>query len=327
MQSLSSVPQRVAILATGGTIAGTAQSATELVNYQPAQLHIDALLANVPALAGRALEAEQIANIDSKDLDVALWQVLARRVASQLARKEVAGVVVTHGTDTLEETAYLLQRVLAPAKPVVLTGAMRPATALGCDGPQNLLDAVNLASEPGACGVLAMLAGEAHGALDVRKVHTCRVDAFSSGDAGPIARMEAGRLRRLRAWPQGIALGIDLLSATSWPWVEIVFSHAGASGALVDGLVAQGVDGIVVAGTGNGTVHHAVLAALLRAQSAGVAVRRASRVAWGPVIDAPGDATTLPGCGTLSPVQARIELMLELMSRKRATTGAAPPSA
>lgn len=314
MQSPSvSTAERVVILATGGTIAGTASSPTDSIGYKAGQLGIEELVAAVPALAGRLLETEQVAQIDSKDMDFAVWEALARRAEHHLARAEVAGIVVTHGTDTLEETAYCLQRLLAPAKPVVLTGAMRPATALQADGPQNLVDAVTLASTAGAAGVVAVLAGTVHGAFDLRKTHTHRLDAFGSGDAGPVARIEAGRLRRLRDWPRGDALGSAWLVAGRWPRVEIVLSHAGASGAVVDALVGQGIDGLIVAGTGNGTIHHALQAALRRAHAVGVTVRRASRVGDGVLLDA-GEAE-FPGCAALTAVQARIELMLELMRR------------
>lgn len=314
MQSpVTDTTKRVVVLATGGTIAGTAASATDSLGYTAAQLGVEQLLAAVPALAGFDIEAEQLAQLDSKDMDFAVWRRLAERAHALLARADVAGLVVTHGSDTLEETAYFLQRVLAPSKPVVLTAAMRPATALQSDGPQNLLDAVCVAREPGARGVLAAVAGAVHGAFDVRKIHTHRLDAFGSGDAGPIARIDAGRLRRWRDWPSGEALGLGRLAADRWPRVEIVTSHAGASGALVDALVAQGVDGLIAAGTGNGTLHHALEAALMRAQVAGVAVRRASRVPDGPVL-ATGHADELPSYATLSPQQARVELMLALMT-------------
>ncbi|WP_428423934.1 asparaginase [Methylibium sp.] len=301
------------ILATGGTIAGTAAAATDSLGYTAAQLSVEQVLAAVPALGGLPIEAEQVAQIDSKDMDFEVWRRLAHRVAHHLARPEVGGVVVTHGTDTLEETAYLLQRVLAPAKPVVLTGAMRPATALLADGPQNLLDAVMLARVPGAAGVCAVLAGAVYGAFDVRKQHTYRLDAFGGGDAGPIGHLENGGLRRLRDWPQGVPVGIAVLDAP-WPRVEIVGSHAGASGAVVDALLlTQGVDGLIAAGTGNGTLHHALEAALLRAQAAGVAVRRCTRVAEGAVL--PSGKAALPISGAPTPLQARIDLMLELMAR------------
>jgi L-asparaginase len=306
-------PGLVVILATGGTIAGTAASSTDTVGYRSAQLGVAELLAALPALQDWPLEAEQVAQIDSKDMDPVVWRALAARVAVHLARPEVAGLVVTHGTDTLEETAWLLQRVFAPGKPVVLTAAMRPATALQADGPQNLLDAITLASAPGAQGVMAVLAGRVHGALDVRKVHTYRLDAFASGDAGPLAVIEAGRLRRFRDWPRGEPLGPARLDAATWPRVEILTSHAGASGILVEALIAQGIEGIVVAGTGNGTLHRALEAALLRAVAQGVAVRRVSRVPGGVVLGSESDA--LPVSLAPTPQQARVELMLELLGR------------
>lgn len=301
------------ILATGGTIAGTAATASDTLGYRSAQLGVADLLAAVPALQEWPLEAEQVAQIDSKDMEPAVWRALAARVAAHLARPEVAGIVVTHGTDTLEETAWLLQRVFAPAKPVVLTAAMRPATALQADGPQNLLDAVTVAGAPGARGVLAVLAGRVHGALDVRKVHTYRLDAFGSGDAGPLAAIEAGRVRRFRDWPACEPLGPSRLDAPSWPRVEILTSHAGATGALVEALVAQGIDGIVVAGTGNGTLHHVLEAALRHAAAQGVAVRRVSRVPQGAVQRPEGDA--IPVSPASTPQQARVELILELLGR------------
>jgi L-asparaginase len=308
----------VVVLGTGGTIAGTAADAADNVGYRAAQLGADRLVALIPALAGEAIEVHQVAQLDSKDMDFATWQLLAARLTEQLARPEVVGIVVTHGTDTLEETAYFLQRVLAPHKPVVLAAAMRPATALLADGPQNLLDAVRVARTPGARGVVAVLAGTVHGALDVRKVHTYRLDAFDSGDAGPIAHVEEGCVRRHRAWPEGDAIGLARLPAdpAHWPRVEIVMSHAGATGSLVRALVAAQVQGIVVAGTGNGSLHQALEAALLAAQAAGIAVLRSSRCADGAVIDAA--PSTLRSAGSLTPAQARIELML------RCAIGAVP---
>ena len=203
--------------------------------------------------------------------------------------------------------------MLAPAKPVVLTAAMRPATALLRDGPQNLLDAVTVAREVGARGVMAVLGGSVHAAQDVRKVHSYQVDAFGSGEAGLIARLEEGRLRCFRDWPSGTALGLALLQpdAAAWPKVEIVTSHAGASGLLVQAAVAAGAQGLIVAGTGNGSVHHQLESALLAAQAGGVRVWRCTRCLDGPVQLKPGDA--LESAGTLTPVKARIELLLQLM--------------
>jgi L-asparaginase len=309
MQSKTST---VVILGTGGTIAGTAAVPSDNVGYSAAQLGVAQLVAAVPALADLSVEAEQVAKVDSKDMDFAIWRRLAERVAHHLARPTVSGIVITHGTDTLEETAYFLQRVLAPRKAVVLAAAMRPATSLLADGPQNLLDAVRLARSDGACGVLAVLAGQVHSGLDVRKRHPYRLDAFDSGDAGVLGHMEEGVLRRHRAWPQGDALGLDHLPAhpAHFPRVDIVMSYAGAGGALVRALCRDGVQGIVVAGTGNGSLHHQLEAALLEAQAAGVRVVRSTRCGAGTVLAARDDA--LPGAGVLTPVQARVELILQL---------------
>lgn len=312
----------VVVLGTGGTIAGTAATAGDNVGYTAAQIGIAKLVAAVPALAGVPIESEQIAQLDSKDMDHATWQRLAQRAAHHLARENVCGVVVTHGTDTMEETAYFLQRVLAPAKSLVLTGAMRPATSLQADGPQNLLDAVAVARAPSAHGVVVVMAGAVHSAFDVRKAHPYRIDAFTSGDAGPIAYVEEGRLRHLRDWPQGAALGLDIVARdpATWPRVEIVTSHAGAGSAIVDALVASGAKGLVVAGTGNAKVHHSLEAALCRAEAAGVRVTRATRCAGGPVVGESADK--LPLATALTAVQAHIELLLALLE----ASAAAPSS-
>lgn len=303
----------VVVLGTGGTIAGTSADATDNVGYSAAQLGVAQLLRAVPALADVPLEAEQVAQIDSKDMSHAVWRELALRCTHHLARADVAGIVVTHGTDTLEETAWFLQRVLAPAKPVVLTAAMRPATSLQADGPQNLLDAVRVARTPGARGVVAVLAGQVHGARDVRKLHPYRIDAFGSGDAGLVGRIEEGELRLFRAWPDGDAIGLAamLTEASDWPRVEIVMSHAGATGATVRALCASGVQGLVVAATGNGTLHSDLEAALLEAQASGARVLRSTRCRDGRVLALPGDS--LPGADDLTPEKARVELLLQLL--------------
>lgn len=303
----------VVVLATGGTIAGTAARADDHLGYRAGQLGADVLVAAVPALAARRIEAETLAQIDSCDMDHATWLRLRARLAEHLARPEVAGVVVTHGTDTLEETAYFLHRTLATPKPVVLTAAMRPATALSADGPQNLLDAVALAGHAGARGVLVAFGGDVFAGADLRKVHGYRVAAFSAGDAGPLGAMADGALVRYREWPAACLhpSAQSLPPAERWPFVEIVTSHAGARGTVVDALVAAGVNGIVVAGTGNGSVHRELVTAARRAEQAGVVVRRASRCQLGGVVGQRVDA--LPTAGTLTAPQARIELLLDLL--------------
>ena len=306
----------VVILGTGGTIAGVAPQGQGDLAYQAAQLSIESLVRAVPELSEVPLECEQVAQVDSKDMTHAIWQALAQRVHHHLVRDEVAGVVITHGTDTMEETAYLLHRVLAPRKPVVLTGAMRPASSRQADGPGNLLQAVTVAREPGAHGALVAMAGTVHGAADVRKTHPHRLDAFGSGDVGPLARLEDdGRLHRLRAWPTGEALGIALLDAEpdQWPLVEVVTSHAGAGGTLIDALARRGAKGIVVAATGNGTVHESIEQALRDAAWSGIAVLRATRCGDGAILEAEGKSPEWPSAGALTPAKARVELLLRLM--------------
>ncbi|QDL37738.1 asparaginase [Rhodoferax sediminis] len=314
------IDKKIVVLGTGGTIAGTADSAADNIGYTAAQVGVAQLLEAIPALssvfAGRALITEQVAQIDSKDMSFAVWQQLASRVAHWLAQPEVQGIVITHGTDTLEETAYFLQAVLNPAKPVVLTCAMRPATSVAPDGPQNVLDAVAVAMHAGARGVVAVCAGTLHSAFDVQKVHPYRINAFNSGDAGPLGYVEEGALRLLRNWPEALVGSQqhaieNIVNTMDWPRVEIVMNYAGASGAVVEALVAQGVQGLVVAATGNGTLHHDLEAALLKAQRAGVKVVRASRCPNGRVLGQPGDA--IPDSQGLSAAKARVALMLALM--------------
>jgi L-asparaginase len=306
--------KKVIVLGTGGTIAGTSATAADNIGYTAAQVGVAQLVQAVPALAGVPIEVQQVAQVDSKDMTHAVWRALAHAVQQALQRADVQGVVVTHGTDTLEETAYLLHRVLAPAKPVVLTAAMRPASSSQADGPHNLLDAVTVARIEGAHGVVACANGAIWPGAEVRKTHTYRLDAFTAGDAGPIGWVEEGAVRRLREWPGGEPLGLQCLDTEVWPDVQIVMSHAGADGRMVDWLVQAGVQGIVVAATGNGTIHREIEAALLQARARGVELLRATRVGAGVVLET-ADAIC-PGAGSLTPGQARVELLLQLLERQ-----------
>ncbi len=309
------------VIGTGGTIAGTAAQARDHVGYRAGALLAQDLLASIHALAGPGLEAVSLAQMDSCDMDHITWVALAKAVSEHLARPEVAGVVVTHGTDTLEETALFLHHTVACAKPVVLTAAMRPASAPSADGPQNLLDAVTVARHAGAQGVVVVFGGAVMAAADARKVHGYRTDAFSSGDAGPVALVQADSVRCFRDWPSAVATHARVLSAdpAGWPPVDIVTSHAGARAASLDALVASGARGIVMAGTGNGSLHQALLQAALRAQSQGVVVRRASRCLLGGVVEGAASsgrskASALPSAGAVTPAQARVELLLDLVA-------------
>src|SRR3990167_2585816 len=305
--------RRHVILGTGGTIAGRASRPGDGVGYVAGQVSVEDLRASIPSMAGLPLEVEQVAQVDSKDMGFALWQQLATRLAFHLSRPEVDAVVITHGTDTIEETAFFLQTVL------------RPATPLVPDGPQNLVDALAVASHPGAQGVVLVCAGKIHSAADVSKVHTYRVDAFDSGDAGPLGCVEEGRVRLFRPWPLASETGgwdpvvlQRIQSVQAMPPVVVLTSHADADGTLVRALLSRSdatqgpaVRGIVVAGTGNGTVHHALEAALLEAQARGVRVVRTSRCVHGPLLTHPGQL--LADARSLTPVKARIALALELL--------------
>ncbi len=315
------IDQKIVILGTGGTIAGKGAGALDHTGYTAAQVGVQDLLADLPGWGASALQKlvmEQVAQVDSKNMGFAIWTRLAERVAHHLADPAVRGIVITHGTDTLEETAYWLQALLAPAKPVVLTCAMRPATALVPDGPQNLLDALAVVEVEGAMGVTAVCAGTLHSAFDVQKVHPYRLDAFDSGDAGPLGFVEEGRVRLLRAWPGDASTAPSGQAAwlpsqvVVWPRVEIVTSCVGVDGQTVQSLVRGGAQGIVVATTGNGTVHQDLEAALrLAMKSQGLKVLRATRCSQGRVL--PGASDALPAAPGLTPVKARVALMLQLM--------------
>jgi L-asparaginase len=195
--------QKLVVLATGGTIAGTAANSADHTGYTAAQIGVQQLvgaIARLPqALQGAELITEQVAQIDSKDMDFATMARLAQRCAHWLAQGEVAGIVVTHGTDTLEETAWFLQlalpAALLAAKPVVLTCAMRPATSSQADGPRNVCDAVRVALHAQASGVLCVCAGDVHSARDVQKVHSHALNAFSSGQAGALAQVQGAQVQ------------------------------------------------------------------------------------------------------------------------------------
>lgn len=304
---------RFVVLGMGGTIAGRARQAGDNVGYEAGQVRVEDLAAGLPALAGLDIRFEQVAQIDSKDMRLAELQALVRRVQALLHDPQEQAVVVTHGTDTLEETAYLLQTLLVPSKPVVLTCAMRPATAVSPDGPQNLSDALAVAAHPGARGVTVVCAGRVHGAFEVAKQHPYRTDPFDSGDAGAIAQVEEGRVRRFRDWPAEGRHGprcAAFLAAAALPRVAWIDSHADAGAWQVEALCAAGVQGLVVAGTGNGSVHQHLLQALRAARDAGVRVVLATR-SGAPLVGHPAQAfEALDG---LSPVKARWALALDLL--------------
>ncbi len=332
---MQQISKKIVILGTGGTIAGTAASSADHTGYTAAQIGVAALFAGIAglpeALQGCAIELEQVAQLDSKDMDFATMARLAQRCQHFLAQADVSAVLVTHGTDTLEETAWFLQCTLPgellAAKPIVLTCAMRPATSSEADGPRNVCEAVRVALDSQAKGVLVVCAGDVHSAEHVQKVHSHALNAFSSGEVGPVAQVRGptvhwllqqvpGRMQNMPVDQWNIAGAATVLIANSRPWprVEIVHHYAGATGAVVRALLhsaaaSQPLRGIVVAGTGNGTLAGDLQAALREAHNQGVQVLRASRCAWGGVSATAAD--TLP-CTALSAVKARIGMVLQL---------------
>ena len=319
--------QKVVILGTGGTIAGTANDPSRAWAYQAAQLSVAQLIEAVPALQGVPLEAVQVAQVDSKDMSWSIWRQLGRALRVQLARDDVAGVVITHGTDTLEETACLLQALHDGAKPVVLTAAMYPATSPDADGPGNLRDAVRVVQESARrClgGVVAVMHGRVWSAIDVRKAHSHALDAFDGGGASPlVALAQDDRSEAVwpSAWPTCGRFGWGYLEVNP-PRVEIVCSHADADGWLVRAMLAHAqtsarpLKGIVVAGTGHGTLHEGLAQALREATQQGITVWRSSRVARGGVLAREGDEW--PAVPHLTAAQARVALTLSLLGADRA---------
>lgn len=314
---------RVVVVATGGTIAGTADVPTETSRYRAGSLGVETLLGGVPALAEIAeLAGEQFSNINSKDMSSALWHALSARINHLLSRDDVDGVVVTHGTDTLEETAYWLHLTLNSEKPVVLCAAMRPATALSADGPLNLFDAVTVAADPAARGrgVMVVFANRIHGAREVSKTSGYSIDAFESPDIGILGWVQDRRACFERS-PSRPHTGSSIFSAVDWstpaalPTVEVALSHAGATRTAIDAWIAAKVDGIVIAGSGNGSIHEEVQDALAQASRQGIAVVRASRTRFARVEEdgaAPDRALGFIAAGTLNPYKARVLLMLAL---------------
>jgi L-asparaginase len=315
--SHTSLP-RIAVLATGGTIAGEAGDAAKTSGYKAGVVGVDKLLEAVPSLSQVArIHAEQVASIDSKDMTPVLWAALCTRVNALLAQDDIDGIVITHGTDTLEETAYLLHLTVKSEKPVVLTAAMRPATALSADGPLNLLNAVTVAASRASWkqGVLVAFNNQIHCGRDVTKTSTYAVDAFRSPEGGALGWVQDGQVEFQRSVVRPHTLQSPFQISAERPAVEIVTSYAGASRVAIDALVAAGVKGLVIAGTGNGSIHSTLQQAVADAVKQGVAVVRSSRVGAGHVMRngaAPDDALGSITAGALNPYKARVLLMLAL---------------
>ena len=308
---------RIAVLATGGTIAGAEEAPGE-GRYRAAALPVGALLEAVPqARELAALEGEQVAQVASQDLTPADWIVLARRARARL-EEGADGIVVTHGTDTLEETAFFLDLVLDAPQPVVVTGAMRPATGLSADGPRNLLDSVRVAGDPAARdrGVLVVLDESIHSARGVVKTNTSHVSTFQSPDLGAAGAIVGGRPVFFRRPGRAVRRPVDLGDAIDLPRVDVLYACAGMPSDLVAASLAAGARGLVLAGVGGGNAPREVIEALTEAARAGVPVVRSSRAGSGFVardVEIDDSARGFVAAGALGPAKARVLLALALL--------------
>jgi L-asparaginase len=313
---------KIKVLATGGTIAG-AQATQADAGYKSGTFSVNDLIKAVPQLTNVAeLSGEQIANIGSQTMNHDVWLKLAARCNELLAQDDVDGIVITHGTDTMEETAYFLSLVVHSDKPVVLVGSMRPATAISADGPINLYNAVALAASPEAKGrgPLVVLNDTIHYAREAQKMHTTRMDTFASPNRGIAGMMNTGKaffysMNTTRLGTKS-EFSVDGKSVGDLPRVEIIYSYANFGPEVVDFLVSQGVKGIVLDGVGDGNSTDAVIAALGQAAKKGVAVVRCSRTGSGVVdrnVEVNDDKLGFIAGMELSAQKARILLMLGLM--------------
>ena len=309
----------VVVLATGGTIAGAAASDVQ-AGYTSGQVGVEQLLAAVPQAKSLAnLRGEQIANIGSQDMNDSVWIALARRVNELVAQPDVAGVVITHGTDTIEETAYFLNLVVKTDKPVVLTAAMRPSTALSADGPLNFYNAVAVAAHPDAAkrGVLVVVNDWIHGASSLTKTSTTAVQTFLSPLSGLVGTVAYGTIEFYRG-PVGRNTANSEFATgtlTALPRVDIIMAHENMDGALIDAAVAAGAKGLVIAGVGNGNMTQAALAALAAHARKGIVCVRSTRVATGQVgrnVEVDDDASGFVASLGLNPQKSRVLLRVAL---------------
>jgi len=313
----------IIILATGGTIAGTGASATGSA-YTSGKVTIDAMIDAVPNIRKLAnLSGEQTANVGSQDMNVEVWLTLANRINELLATDDVDGIVITHGTDTQEETAYFLNLVIKSEKPVVMVSAMRPSTALSADGPLNLYNGVAVAANPESTGrgVLVVINDAIHSAHAVKKLLTTPVQAFMSPEHGLLGTVNFGLVEFFHK-PHGIHTvnsEFSIEGVKELPRVDIIYGCADMSIDLIDIMIKAGAKGIVIAGVGDGNMNAGTLEAAKRATKKGVPVVRAARVPIGAVLihgEVVDEDYGTVSSDELNPQKARILLMLALQKDK-----------
>ncbi len=316
---------KVVILATGGTIAGASAASTD-AGYQSGAVGVDLLIQAVPQLKDLAqVTGEQIASIGSQDMNDEVWLKLGKRVNELLAKPDVAGVAITHGTDTMEETSYFLDLVVKSDKPVVLTGSMRPSTAMSADGPLNIYNAVGIAADPAARGrgVMVTVDDDIHSAHDIVKTHTTDVGTMSSGEMGLIGASLFGVQTWFRT-PENVhtsksEFSIDGVNAL--PRVDIIYAHANMSPDIITSAVQNGAKGLIIAGVGDGNMTAPAVDAVKAAVAKGAIVVRSSRVNGGIIrrnIEVSDDKLGTVTSMELNPAKARVLLQLALLKTKDA---------
>ncbi|HEY8122236.1 MAG TPA: type II asparaginase [Myxococcota bacterium] len=314
---------RVRVLATGGTIAGAQASATSY-GYKSGAYDVNTLIAAVPNLGALAtISGEQVANIGSQDMNDAVWLTLAKRLNEVLKAADTDAALITHGTDTLEETSYFLSLVTKSDKPVVMVGSMRPATAVSADGPANIYNGVAAAIDPGARGrgVLVSLNDEIHYARNVVKTDTTSLQTFASLNRGPAGVVHTGKVRWFEPMDRklGLASEFSVDGLEKLPRVDILYAHANMSADLIDAAIKGGAQGIVVAGVGDGNMTAPALEALTQAAKRGVVVVRSTRLPMGIVLrnnEVDDDKLGMVASGELNPPKSRVLLQLALTKTK-----------
>ncbi len=310
----------ITILATGGTIAGAAATGTQS-GYTSGAVTIDAMLTAVPGITELAnIKGEQISNVGSQDMSFEIMMTVAKRINELCAGNDVDGIVVTHGTDTMEETAYFLNLVVKTDKPVIMVGSMRPSTAVSADGPLNLYNGVGVAVDPQARGrgVLVVMNDWIHAAHSLTKTSTTAIQTFMSPVRGVVGVAAYGKndWYSKPEWKHTTGSQFSIDGVTKLPRVDVVFGCADMSPDLIDASVAAGAKGIVIAGVGNGNMNKVSLEAAARAAKKGVIVVRSSRVATGTVgrnVEVNDDEMNFVASDELNPQKSRILLSLALL--------------
>ena len=310
----------IVILATGGTIAGAAATGTQSA-YTSGAVGIDTMIAAVPGIKDLAnIKGEQVSSVGSQDMTFAILLTVAKRINALLAQSDVDGIVVTHGTDTMEESAYFLNLTVKSDKPVVLVGSMRPSTAVSADGPLNLYNAVGVAADPQAVGrgVLVVMNDWIHAAHSLTKTSTTAVQTFMSPLRGLVGVASYGKNDYYNnpVWKHTSASEFDVANVSQLARVDIIYGYTDMPADAINASVENGAKGIVIAGVGNGNMNKSTIEAAARAAQKGIVVVRSTRVATGAVgrnVEVNDDEMNFVASDELNPQKARVLLMLALL--------------